>query len=121
VARVHPTTRAPSTAILLQCLFAVAMTLTGTFDQILTYMGFCLGIFPIVAVAGVVKLRRSSTLPFRMPAYPLPPLLYVTVSLVMLVLAYVERPAESSIAVATVLAGIPFYLVFARRRRGAGV
>ena len=116
VARVDPRTRAPSTAIAVQCLIAAVMVLTGTFEQILTYMGFCLGIFPIVAVAGVVKLRRGGALPFRMPAYPLPPLLYAAVSLTMLVLAYLERPVESSIAVATVLAGIPLYVVFARRR-----
>ncbi len=116
VARVDPVTRAPSTAIAVQCLIAVVMVVTGSFDQILTYMGFCLGIFPIVAVAGVVKLRWAGALPYRMPAYPLPPLVYAAVSVAMLVLAYVERPVESSIAVATVLAGIPFYVVFARRR-----
>jgi len=122
VARVDPVTRAPTTAIAVQCLIAAVMVLTGTFDQILTYMGFCLGIFPIVAVAGVVKLRRAGTLPFRMPGYPLPPVLYAAVSVAMLVLAYVERPVESSIAVVTVLAGIPFYLMAARARgaRGGG-
>ena len=122
VARVDPLTRAPSTAIAVQCLIAVVMVLTGTFDQILTYMGFCLGIFPIVAVAGVVKLRRAGALPYRMPGYPLPPLAYAPVSLAMLVLAYAERPVESSIAVVTVLAGIPFYLMAARawRARGGG-
>jgi len=122
VARVDPVTRAPTTAIAVQCLIAAVMVLTGTFDQILTYMGFCLGIFPIAAVAGVVKLRRAGTLPFRMPGYPLPPLLYAAVSVAMLVLAYVERPVESSIAVVTVLAGIPFYLMAARARgaRGGG-
>ena len=120
VARVDRGTRAPSVAISLQCLIAAAMVLTGTFDQILTYMGFCLGIFPIVAVAGVVKLRRAGTLPFRMPLYPLPPLLYAAAGVAMLALSYAERPVESSIAVVTVLAGIPLYLVFSRTRRGPG-
>jgi len=120
VARVDPLTRAPGTAIAVQCLIAAVMVLTGTFDQILTYMGFCLGIFPIVAVAGVVKLRREGTLPYRMPLYPLPPLVYAAAGAAMLVIAYVERPVESSIAVVTVLAGIPFYVMFARRRRRRG-
>ena len=120
LARVDPTTRAPRAAILLQCLIAVVMAVTGTFDQILTYMGFCLGIFPIVAVAGVIQLRRRGALPFRMPAYPLPPLAFAAASLAMLALAYAERPVESSIAVVTVLAGVPFYVVFARRLRRPG-
>jgi len=118
VARVDRGTRAPSVAISLQCLIAAAMVLTGTFDQILTYMGFCLGIFPIVAMAGVVKLRGAGTLPFRMPLYPLPPLLYAAAGVAMLALSYAERPVESSIAVVTVLAGIPLYLLFSKMRRG---
>jgi len=116
VGSVDPLTRAPNVAIAVQCLIAAVMVMTGTFDQILTYMGFCLGIFPIVAVAGVVKLRRRGATPFRMPLYPLPPLVFAAVSAAILVLSYLERPVESSIAVATVLAGIPFYALFARRR-----
>ena len=35
------------------------MVLIGTFDQLLTYLGFALAIFPILAVLGVFKLRRQ--------------------------------------------------------------
>jgi APA family basic amino acid/polyamine antiporter len=119
VADVHPVTRVPSTSIVLQCLIAGVMVMSGTFDQILTYMGFCLGIFPIVAVIGLFRLRRAGPSPFRMPAFPLPPLLFALASVVMLVLAFLERPMESSIAIATVLAGVPFYLLFRRSRRAA--
>ncbi|UCD23254.1 MAG: amino acid permease, partial [Gemmatimonadota bacterium] len=58
IADVNPVTRAPTMAIVLQCLIAAVMVLSGTFDQILTYMGFCLGIFPILAVLGVFKLSE---------------------------------------------------------------
>jgi basic amino acid/polyamine antiporter, APA family len=117
VADVHPVTRVPSTSIVLQCLIAGVMVMSGTFDQILTYMGFCLGIFPIVAVIGLFRLRRAGPSPYRMPAFPLPPLLFAVASVVMLVLAFLERPMESSIAIATVVAGVPFYLLFRRSRR----
>jgi len=116
VADVHPVTRVPSTSIVLQCLIAGVMVMSGTFDQILTYMGFCLGIFPIVAVIGLFKLRRAGPGPYRMPAFPFPPLIFAFASIAMLVLAYLERPMESSIAIATVAMGIPFYLLFRRSR-----
>jgi len=119
VADVHPVTRVPSTSIVLQCLIAGVMVMSGTFDQILTYMGFCLGIFPIVAVIGLFKLRRAGPVPFRMPAFPLPPLVFAVASVVILVLAYLERPMESSIAIATVGIGIPFYFLFRRLRSAA--
>jgi APA family basic amino acid/polyamine antiporter len=115
--QIHPVFRVPSKSIILQCLIAVIMVMSGTFDQILTYMGFCLGIFPIFAVIGVFKLRRSNAGSYRMPGYPIPPLVFAAVSALILVLAYLERPVESSIAVATVALGIPFYSYFAASRR----
>ncbi|UCG87746.1 MAG: amino acid permease [Gemmatimonadota bacterium] len=117
IADVHPVTRVPSKAILLQGLIAGVMVLSGTFDQILTYMGFCLGIFPILAVLGVFKLRDDCSGAARSGLYRVTALLFATVSLAILGLAYFERPVESSIAVATVVAGVPFYLSFAKARR----
>lgn len=82
-------------------------------------MGFCLGIFPIVAVLGVVKLRTSGRGAYRMPLYPIAPIVFVIASLSILVLAYLERSVESSIALATVGLGLPVYLFLRRLRRVA--
>jgi APA family basic amino acid/polyamine antiporter len=114
VGDVHPVTRVPSKSILLQCGIAAIMVMSGTFEQILTYMGFCLGIFPIVAVLGVFKVRRAGVGKYRMPGYPIPPLVFAVASVLMLTLAYFERPVESSIAVVTVAVGVPFYFFFKR-------
>jgi APA family basic amino acid/polyamine antiporter len=115
VARVHPVHRVPSTAIVLQCLFASVMILSGTFEQILTFMGFGLGIFPILAVLGVFKLRRVDPDIAPTLLHASAAILFAGVSLGILVLAFSQRPVESSIALATVAVGIPFHLVFARR------
>ena len=117
--KVDPVSRVPSRAILLQCGMAMVLVTSGTFEQILTYMGFCLGIFPIVTVLGVFKLRRTGAGGFHMPLYPLPPILFASASLLMLVLAYSERPVESSIALGTVGIGIPFFFLFRYRQRRA--
>ncbi len=116
VSEVHPVFRVPSKSIVLQFLIATVMVMSGTFDQILTYMGFCLGIFPIVAVIGVFKLRNSNSNDYRMPLYPMAPLVFIAVSLSILVLAYLERPVESSIALLTVVSGLPIYVAFSKTR-----
>jgi len=117
VGRVHPKTRVPGRSIVLQSLVAVILVVSGTFDQVLTYMGFCLGIFPILAVLGVFKLRRMGGSGYRMPGFPLVPLFFACASIFMLTLAYLERPVESSVAVLTVAAGIPFYVLFRSRMK----
>jgi APA family basic amino acid/polyamine antiporter len=117
VADVHPVHQVPWKAIVLQCLIAGIMVLSGTFDQILTYMGFCLGIFPILAVLGVFKLSSDSGGVAKYVLYRGAALIFAAVSCAILVLAYFERPVESSIALITVAAGVPFYLSFAKARR----
>mgnify|MGYP000514794697 CR=1 FL=1 len=96
------------------------LSVAGTFEQILTFMGFCLGIFPIVAVLGVFKLRKRSDAVRSIPAYPLPPIIFIATSFAILLLAYFERPLESSVALATVCAGIPIYCFFTRHQRADG-
>ncbi len=115
--RVHPVFKAPSGSIILQCCIALVMVLSGTFDQILTYMGFALGIFPLFAIFGLFKLRRRGLSRAPIPFFPLIPIIYLLISSAILVLAYFERPVESSIALATVLTGIPVYYMFTRTRR----
>jgi APA family basic amino acid/polyamine antiporter len=116
VADVHPRFRVPARAIALQSGIAVVMVMTGTFDQILTYMGFCLGIFPILAALGIFRLRRAGAVPFRMPGFPVVPLAFAGVSVAILILGFLERPVESSVALTTVAVGIPFYFVFRSSR-----
>ena len=116
-ANIHPRFGVPSGSVLLQGLLAIIMVLSGTFEQILIYMGFSLGIFPIIAVLGVVKLRQSGNSVLKMPGYPYVQLIFMAAGILMLVLSYLERPVESLIAILTVFSGVPFYYWFKRKRR----
>lgn len=117
LAKVSPETGAPARAIYLQGLLSVAMVLSGTFDQILTYMGFALGIFPILAVAGIFKLRKSEPGRKRLPGYPVVQIIFLSASLTMLILAFTQRPVESLVAIATVLTGWPVFWFFKRKTK----
>jgi APA family basic amino acid/polyamine antiporter len=112
---VHKKYGVPAKSILLQGAIAAVMVLFGTFDQLLTYMGFSLGIFPLLAVLGVFKVRRMNLSPYKMPGFPIAPVLYILAGITILILAFFQRPVESSIAIATVLVGIPVYWVFKKK------
>jgi APA family basic amino acid/polyamine antiporter len=114
-ARVHPASRVPTRSILFQGAFAVVLVLAGSFDQLLTYLGFALGVFPMLAVMGMFRLPP----PQRRGAGPAA-ILFVLASAVMLGLTLLERPRESLVAMATLLLGVPAYLAARRRQRAGG-
>jgi APA family basic amino acid/polyamine antiporter len=111
-ARIHKKFQVPSNSILLQCLIAVILVLSGTFEQVLTYMGFALGIFPVLAVMGIWKLRKNNPEALKIKGFPFPQIIYIAAGIMILVLSFLERPVESSIALLTVFIGIPVYFIF---------
>ena len=115
--KVNNTHRVPSKSIILQCIIAVIIVLSGTLDQIFTYMGFSLGIFPILAVIGIFKLRRLKKSEYKMPGFPVIPAIYILAGVMILVLGFLERPVPSSIAILTVVVGIPAYFWFKKKYR----
>lgn len=116
-ARVHPKYKVPVGAILLQSSIAIVLVLSGTFEQILVYMGFSLGIFPILAVLGVFKLRAKGQSALKLKGFPILHIFFIITGLLILILAFFERPLESSIAILTALSGIPVFYWFKRQRR----
>ena len=115
--KVHPKYQVPTYSILFQGLISIVIILSGTFDQILTYMGFSLGIFPIITIFGLFKLRKQKMSVLKLPGYPFTPIIYIFAGIVMLFLSFLERPMESSIAILTILAGLPAYYLFGREKR----
>jgi APA family basic amino acid/polyamine antiporter len=86
---------APTRAVLLQQGLAVALILTDSFEAVLTFAGFTLSLFALLTVAGLIRLRQREPeleRPFRVPFYPLTPLVFVTVSGVSLCIVAWERP-----------------------------
>ena len=114
--KVHPKYQVPTYSIIFQGIISVVIILSGTFDQILTYMGFSLGIFPIITIFGIFKLRKKNLSKLKLPGYPFTPMIYILAGITMLTLSFMERPLESSIAILTILAGLPAYYLFGKQR-----
>ena len=77
-ARIHKKFQVPSNSILFQCLIAVILVLSGTFEQVLTYMGFALGIFPVLTVIGVWRLRKHNPEGLRIKGFPITQIIYIS-------------------------------------------
>ena len=110
--RADPRSKAPVRAITLQGCISSIMVLTGTFDQILTVMGFALGIFPLFAVAGVFRLKQSGLKTTVLSGIRGAAITYLITGVFILVLSFFQRPIESSVAILSVFMGVPVYTCF---------
>lgn len=116
-ARVHPRYHVPGRSIVIQGALAVLMVLVGSFEQLLVYLGFALGIFPWLAVMGIFIARRrgvGDSSAVKVWGYPAVPIFFLASTLFLMVIAYINRPLESSAAVITVAIGIPCYFIWVR-------
>ncbi len=115
--------RAPANATLWQGLWASGIALTGTYDQLFTYVVVVSWLFYGLGSAAVFVLRiRQPALerPYRAFGYPWLPGLFTVFTAVLLVNTLITNPRDSLIGLGITAAGIPLYLYFSRHssRRG---
>jgi len=102
----------PATAVVAQSALTLVLLLTATFEQVLVYTQFALLACGFLTVLGVMVLRfRRPSLPrpFRVPLYPLTPLLFLAISAFAMVYTAASRPVEALCGGLTLLAGLGIY------------
>jgi APA family basic amino acid/polyamine antiporter len=104
----------PRIAIALQAALAMLMLWTSSFDALLTYIGFTLGISTAATVAALLVLRRREGTALRIPGFPFVPWLFLLGVLAMTAFTVVQKPMESLVGFVTILAGLVAWL-FNRR------
>jgi APA family basic amino acid/polyamine antiporter len=119
-ARVHPTYKTPSIAIIAQALWATVLVLTGSLDTLGNYVAFAITLFAGTAVAAVFVLRRrepDAPRPFKAVGYPVTPAIFVLFSIIMVINAINREPTTSGLGLLVIAAGIPLYFWFTRSKR----
>ena len=110
---------APVTAIVFQAVMATLLLATRSFESVLDFIQFSLTFCSFLAVAGVIVLRWTQPdlpRPYRVWAYPLPPLVFLGVTAFMMVYLIRERPLQSLAGLAMMLAGLGVYRFAAQTR-----
>jgi len=119
IARVHERFRVPHVAILAQAAWASLLAASGTYEQLFTYVIFAAWVFYGLTTVGCLFLRRKFPeveRPFRTPGYPVAPLLFGGLALVLTVSTFVGAPRESAIGLGIMLSGLPAYALWKRKR-----
>ena len=110
----------PKNATLAQGLWAAGIALTGTYDQLFTYVVVVSWLFYGLGSAAVFVLRRRQPdldRPYRAFGYPLLPAVFTVFCAVLLANTLATDPRDALIGLGITAAGIPAWLYF--RRRGA--
>ena len=122
--RVHPRFRTPHVAVVAHGVIAFACVWWRTFEQLAA--AFVLGIWPFLALAtaGVFVLRRRRpdlARPYRIPGYPIVPLVFIAGTIWVVASALVAQPVTTIAGAGLTLLGVPVYLVRRRRAKRASV
>lgn len=117
---IHPTTRVPMTALIVQGVWSCMLALSGTFDQLTNYVVFASWIFYALVTASVFIFRQklpNAHRSYLTPGYPWLPAIFLLSSVFLLVSTLIVSPQESLIGLALITAGIPVYFFFHRTRK----
>ncbi|HET7295586.1 MAG TPA: amino acid permease [Gemmatimonadales bacterium] len=115
LSHVHPRFGTPALAVAASAVWATLLAVSGTFEQLFTYVVFASWMFAALAAASVFVLRRrrpDAPRPFRVPGYPVTPGLFIAAAVAIVGNTIVGRPAQALIGLGIVATGVPAYLVW---------
>lgn len=102
----------PARAVTVQALIALIFLWTASFDQVLVFSGATMALNTFFTVLGLFILRArevSRAQGFRVPWYPLPPLIFLLITAWTFLYIVKQRPLEAIICGAIVCSGVAFY------------
>jgi len=121
LAEVHPRFRTPSVAIIVQAALAVILLLLGgSFSQFFSLAIFSEWLFYMIAGSTVFVFRwrdPKAVRPYRVWGYPVVPILFVLAAALLLYFTFRDNFPNSGIGLLVILAGIPIFYGFSRKRR----
>lgn len=117
LAEVHPRYGTPAVAIIASCSLAALLAVTGTFEQLLTYVVFVGWIFYALGAGAVIALRKrrpEAARPFRVPGYPVTPMLFILAAAAIVGNTIISQPGRAAVGIGMVLLGAPAYVLWRR-------
>jgi basic amino acid/polyamine antiporter, APA family len=115
LAEVHPRFGTPALAVATSAVWAMVLALSGTFEQLFTYVVFASWIFAALAAGSLFVLRRRRPdlpRPFRVPGYPWTPALFIAAAGAVVVNTVIARPVQALIGLGIVATGLPAYFAW---------
>jgi APA family basic amino acid/polyamine antiporter len=116
-AKVHPRYRTPHVAIVALSAWSAVLALSGSYEQLFTYVMFSSILLHMIGAIGLFRLRRmrpDHPRPYRVWGYPFVPGVFIASSLAFVMNTLFEKPAESLAGLGLLALGLPVYWYFKR-------
>jgi APA family basic amino acid/polyamine antiporter len=110
--RVHPRYHTPHVAIVVLSGWSCVLAISGTYEQLFTYVMFASILFSVAGGLALFRLRRllsDHPRPYRVWGYPLVPAIFVAGSVAFVLNTLLERPFESLAGLGLLVLGLPVY------------
>jgi APA family basic amino acid/polyamine antiporter len=117
VGSVHSRFRTPHVAIVIVTVWSALLTLSGTYEQLFTYVVFTSVLFSLFGGLALFRLRKTqpqTERPYRVWGYPIVPALFVVGSAFVIYNTLKERPVESISGLTLLALGLPVYYYWRR-------
>ena len=119
-ARVHPRYLTPHVSIIMLAAWAAVLSISGTFEQLFSYVIFGFWIFMGLTVAGVIVLRRKRPdlpRPYKTWGYPVTPLLFILSAVFLTANSLVQTFWNSFTGLALIALGVPVFYFWQGRQK----
>jgi APA family basic amino acid/polyamine antiporter len=117
-AHVHPRFHTPGNAIIIQGVWACILTLSGTFEELITLVVFVNFMLWIAAASTVFVLRKKQPdleRPYKVWGYPYVPAFFIIFSSAIMINTFIASPQQSLMGIGLTLLGIPAYLYWKKK------
>jgi len=117
-ADVHPKFHTPGNAIMIQGFWAAILTLSGTFEELITLVVFVNFMMWIAASSTVFVLRKKQPdleRPYKVWGYPYVPAFFIIFSMAIMVNTFFSAPGQSLLGLALTLLGVPVYFYWRKK------
>ena len=120
---VHPRFHTPALAIVVQAIMAIALLLVGgAFKDLFSLAIFAEWLFYMIAASTIFVFRKrepDTPRPYRTWGYPVVPALFIVAASILLYFTFTENLRNSFAGTLVILAGVPVYWYFAKKKRTA--
>jgi APA family basic amino acid/polyamine antiporter len=111
----NPTTDVPTFGLIIQGVWSALLAMSGTYSDLLEYVVFAALLFYVATVAAVMVLRKTrpdAERPYKIPLYPILPILYLITSVAIMGGQVYAKWENSGKGLLIILSGLPIYFIW---------